>query len=142
VPSARPSNRSRASSNGLSHEMRGFAAEIQKIGCQRLRDASLILGDVACISASSEYPTETGLPGWACRIRTGESVRELSDWNSVTTSPGVGASPRRRPFAGELHDTGLQLQPRFHQANLARKSGQHHEDRVASGLIVGLEILR
>ena len=34
-------------------EMRGFAAEIQKIGCQRLRDASLILGDVACISASS-----------------------------------------------------------------------------------------
>jgi hypothetical protein len=35
---------------------------------------------------------ETGLPGWACRIRTGESVRELSDWNSVTTSPEVGAS--------------------------------------------------
>src|SRR5205823_13305693 len=29
--------------------------------------------------------TETALPGWAYKIRTGESVRELSDWNSVTT---------------------------------------------------------
>jgi hypothetical protein len=36
---------------------------------------------------------ETGLRGWAFRIRTGESVRELSDWNCVTTSPDVGASP-------------------------------------------------
>ena len=26
-------------------------------------------------------------------FRTDESVRELSDWNSVTTSPEVGASP-------------------------------------------------
>ena len=91
------------------------------------------------LTTRATQPTETGLAGWACRIRTGESLREQSDWNSVTTSPGVGASPRRRPFAGELRDTGLQLQPRFHQANLARKSGQHHEDRVASDLIVGLE---
>src|SRR2546430_8042114 len=45
------------------------------------------------------------LPGWAFRIRTGESVRALSDWNSVTTSPKVGASPRRRAFACELRDT-------------------------------------
>jgi hypothetical protein len=29
--------------------------------------------------------TETGLPGWAYRIRTGESVCELSGWISVTT---------------------------------------------------------
>jgi hypothetical protein len=29
---------------------------------------------------------EIGLPGWACKIRTGESVRELSDWNCVATS--------------------------------------------------------
>jgi hypothetical protein len=29
---------------------------------------------------------ETALAGWACRIRTDESVRELPDWNSVTTS--------------------------------------------------------
>jgi hypothetical protein len=32
-------------------------------------------------------PTETALAGWAGRIRTSESVRALSDWNSVTTSP-------------------------------------------------------
>jgi hypothetical protein len=36
---------------------------------------------------------ETRLPGWACRIRTGESVRALSDWNYVTTSFEVVASP-------------------------------------------------
>jgi hypothetical protein len=32
------------------------------------------------------------LRGWACRTRTGESVRALSDWNSVTTSFEIGAS--------------------------------------------------
>src|SRR5262249_30786435 len=32
------------------------------------------------------------LRGWACKTRTGESVRELSDWNSVATSPQLGAS--------------------------------------------------
>jgi hypothetical protein len=34
---------------------------------------------------------ETGLPGWACKIRTGESAGELSDWNCVATSPEGGA---------------------------------------------------
>src|SRR5262245_28784607 len=33
------------------------------------------------------------LRGWAYRIRTGESVRALSEWKSVTTWPEVGASP-------------------------------------------------
>jgi hypothetical protein len=33
-----------------------------------------------------------GLRGWAYRIRTAESGRELSDWNFVITSPEVGAS--------------------------------------------------
>src|SRR5262245_38243612 len=56
--------------------MRGFAAEIQKIGCQRLRDASLILGDVACISASSEYPRDgTAWLGWE------DSNSEISSQN-------------------------------------------------------------
>src|SRR5437667_4960323 len=32
------------------------------------------------------------LPGWACRIRTGESVRELANWIRATTWPDVGAS--------------------------------------------------
>ena len=31
------------------------------------------------------------LRGWACRTRTAESVRELPDWNYVTTSFEVGA---------------------------------------------------
>jgi hypothetical protein len=39
------------------------------------------------------YARKTGLSGWACKIRTDESVRELSDWNSVTTSFEVDASP-------------------------------------------------
>jgi hypothetical protein len=30
--------------------------------------------------------TDTGLPGWAYRTRTGESARELSDWIYVTIS--------------------------------------------------------
>src|SRR6516164_3719602 len=58
---------------------------------------------------------ETGLPDWACRIRTGESVRELSDWNSVATLPEVVQARRRRPFACELRDTDLQLRPTFQQ---------------------------
>jgi len=37
-----------------------------------------------------------GLHGWACRIRTGESVRELCDWKCETTAPEVGATGRRR----------------------------------------------
>ena len=38
-------------------------------------------------------PVATGLPGWACRIRTSESVREPPNWICVTISPEVGASP-------------------------------------------------
>ena len=33
----------------------------------------------------------------------------------MTTWPEVGASPGRRPFAFELHDTQLQLGPIFQQ---------------------------
>ena len=53
------------------------------------------------------------LRGWAYRIRTGESVRELSDWNFVTTSPEVVQARRRRPFALELRCTNLQLRRIF-----------------------------
>jgi hypothetical protein len=52
-----------------------------------------ILGNVAPIVASRTCATETALAGWAIRTRTGESVRTLYDWNCVTTSPEVGASP-------------------------------------------------
>jgi hypothetical protein len=54
---------------------------------------TIIRGNVGQIFASGIWPTETGLRGWAFRTRTGESVRELSDWNCVTTSPDLGASP-------------------------------------------------
>jgi hypothetical protein len=40
---------------------------------------------------------ETGLRGWAFRIRTGESVRELCDWNCLATWAEVGARPPARP---------------------------------------------
>lgn len=53
--------------------------------------------------------------GWACRIRTGESVRELCDWNSLATLPEVVQVRRRRPFACGLRDTDLQLRPTFQQ---------------------------
>ena len=53
------------------------------------------------------------LRGWAYRIRTGKSVRELSDWNFVTTSPEVVQARRRRPFALELRCTNLQLRRIF-----------------------------
>ncbi len=41
----------------------------------------------------SDRTLETGLAGWACRIRTSESVREPPYWICVTISPAAGASP-------------------------------------------------
>jgi hypothetical protein len=66
----------------------------------------VLLGGVTVI-------VKTRLRGWACRIRTGESVGELSDWNSVVTLPEVVQARRRRPLACELRYTDLQLRPRF-----------------------------
>ena len=66
----------------------------------------VLLGGVTVI-------VKTRLRGWAYRIRTGESVRELSDWNFVTTSPEVVQARRRRPFALELRCTNLQLRRIF-----------------------------
>jgi hypothetical protein len=58
-----------------------------------------------------------GLRGWACRIRTKESVREPPNWICVTISSKVGASLRQRPVAYELRYTDL-LRP-IQQAILA-----------------------
>jgi hypothetical protein len=44
------------------------------------------------ISYRPRHPPRDRRSGWAYRTRTGESVRALSDWNSATTSPEVGAS--------------------------------------------------
>ena len=40
------------------------------------------------------------LRGWAYRTLTSESVRELSDWDSVTTSPEVAAIPAAETLSG------------------------------------------
>ena len=42
-------------------------------------------------SSALRWAVGDQLPGWACKIRTGESARELSDWIYVTTSFEVGA---------------------------------------------------
>jgi|SoiMethySBSTD1v2_1073268.scaffolds.fasta_scaffold2201184_1 hypothetical protein len=65
---------------------------------------------------------ETRLPGWACRIRTSESVRELSGWNSVTTWPEEGANPAAQTLACELRDMDLQLRPRLSRRSLTRRA--------------------
>jgi hypothetical protein len=51
------------------------------------------------------YARKTGLSGWGGRTRTGESVRALSDWNGVTTSPDIGQVRRQRRFECKLRDT-------------------------------------
>ena len=38
-------------------------------------------------------PRVQSCSGGGARSRTGESVRKLSDWNCVTTSPEIGTSP-------------------------------------------------
>jgi hypothetical protein len=53
------------------------------------------LGDPECFS--TRYISRDGLRGWAYRIRTDESVRELPDWICVTTWPEVGACAESRP---------------------------------------------
>src|SRR6516225_6203076 len=76
-------------------------------------DIVLTAGNIARFRTCPARVAETGLIGWACRIRTGESVRELSDWNSVATLPEVVQARRRRPFASELRDTDFR--PTFQQ---------------------------
>jgi hypothetical protein len=58
------------------------------------RDGARRVQPKLCVPSHALARVRDGLAGWACRIRTGESVRELSDCNSVTTSPEVAAVPR------------------------------------------------
>jgi hypothetical protein len=71
-----------------------------------------------------QHMVETGLPGWAYRIRTRESVRALTAWNSVTTSPEVGARRAAETLALELHDAPSQLGPSFQQTYLSAEVGR------------------
>ena len=63
-----------------------MSPNLQKNARKRLRIASLTRGNVAHIFSTQTSAAER-LAGWPRRIRTSESVRELSDWNFVTTWP-------------------------------------------------------
>src|SRR5262245_35692422 len=75
-------------------------------------------------SRSSAEPqrAETELAGWAYRIRTGESVRELSNWNSLTTWLRSAQARRRRPFACELRATDCNSGPDFSRRSSERQT--------------------
>jgi hypothetical protein len=60
--------------------------------------------------------TETALPGWAYRTRTGESDRGSSDWFCATIRSEMTLSGWRRSFARQLRDAHLQLGQNFWQA--------------------------
>ena len=87
------------------------------------------------------------LRGWAYRIRTGKSVRELSDWNCVTTSPEAAQARQRRPFAYELRDTQQRAappQPRGGPMALAgreERASQAHVRRFGNGEFADLLIV-
>jgi hypothetical protein len=49
-------------------------------------------GSLGSNAQANRPPVGDGLRGWACWTRTGESVRELFNWNCLTTLPSVGAS--------------------------------------------------
>jgi len=105
-------------------------------GVRNLRGVSLSRGIVASILSTKTCRPETGLAGWACRIRTGESAREPSDWICLATSPQVARAGRRRPFAFQLNGTDLQLVPSFR--HMIAKGSQHPESD--SGNLMGVEI--
>jgi hypothetical protein len=81
-------------------------------------DAGTARRGMKTVESSAVYPDfpllqfEQRLRGWACRIRTGKSVRELPDWNCLSTSPNVGAS-----WAAET----LRVQPASDLAAAIRK---------------------
>jgi hypothetical protein len=64
--------------------------------------------------------SESGLPGWACRIRTSESVRGLSDWSYVATSFEVGAGRVRWT---SMHSCGAIDMPTTQSASNAAAIG-------------------
>jgi hypothetical protein len=80
---------------------------------------------------------ETGLAGWACRIRTGESVRELPDWNYVTTSSEGGASRAAETLRLPAASNGFAAPAKvgFSRRSLARKASiESHQGRAVRSL--------
>jgi hypothetical protein len=86
---------------------------------------------------------ETALSGWAYKIRTGESVGELSDWICMTIRPEGrrnqgGRDPSRASCMMRICSSGQD----FSRRSLSAKGGQHPEHRVGLGRVMRLEILR
>ena len=83
-----------------------------------------------------------GLPGWAYRTRTGESVRELPDWICVTTSTRAGARVGGDPSRASCVIRVCSSREDFGRRLFNKKSGRHREHRVASGRVIGLQSAR
>jgi hypothetical protein len=73
-----------------------------------IRDAQHRAGYETPIKLQKLNATTAACRGISVRIRTGESVRELSDWNFVTTLPESAQAGRRRPFGCGLHVAALE----------------------------------
>jgi CRP/FNR family transcriptional regulator, cyclic AMP receptor protein len=71
------------------------------------------------------------LRGWACEIRTAESVRELSDCNFVTTSFEVGAKSGPETLPVQAAQTGIAVtgEIAFPQTIFSAKGQQHRAVR-------------
>ena len=83
---------------------------------------ALPIHDSYIVPRVSKNCAKTRLPGWGGRTRTGESVRELSDWNPVTTSPEVGQAWRRRLSRASCVKRICSSGQDFGRRSLARKS--------------------
>ena len=91
----------------------------------------------AAIFGNRRWPLETGLRGWAYRIRTGESVRELSDWNFVTTSPEVGASPAAETLRVRAARYGFAAPAEISADDLSAEKRTASRAPVGSGRVIG-----
>jgi Tripartite tricarboxylate transporter family receptor len=82
--------------------------------------------DIAPIAGRGPRPCATGLLGWAYRIRTGESVRELPDWNYGISCPEVGAGGAAEMLYGNF--------PGMDKAINFRKRAQCFEKHAATAM--------
>src|SRR5262245_32499960 len=115
--------------------------------------------DCLVVMSLPRMRTETALPGWAYRIRTGESVRELPSWICVTIRPDLGAIRVARPFGCQLHHAGPEFarpeviydmlarefkksversveQPHYAVRPLSRSSIRGHQSKIMFGVLV------
>jgi hypothetical protein len=108
--------------------MRPLAAAVQGAGIASVLSPCGILREQSWatrhhhfrqVETALHWAVEEQLPGWACRTRTGESVRELSDWICVTTSPQVARAGRRRPLRVQATSNGFAAPAKISAGNLS-----------------------